>query len=100
MFDGFQKKPRVRSPALRVVAHALLGALMGLLSLLVLQRHLIRDPTMRLVNLAVSPWAAGAVMAFWRKHRRRIPAFSRRVHFAAGALFAFAFALARFLAAG
>lgn len=90
-----------RSAALSIIGHLIFGAIVGALSLLIIQHSLIEDPTARAVNLFASPIAAGGVTAAigWllRKRERETVPLER---FGYGFLFAFAFALVRFFALG
>jgi hypothetical protein len=90
-----------RSRALSILGHIMFGGIVGALSLLVVQHSLIDDPTARVVSLFASPIAAGAVTAAigWllrRNDRATVPL----ERFGYGFLFAFSFALVRFLALG
>ena len=82
---------------LAVLGHALLGALLGALSLWAWPHHLMRDGWPRLLNLVVTPVIAGLVMALLGRSRaRRGDAVLRIDRFAYGYLFALSMAVVRF----
>lgn len=55
-----------------VVAFVLIGAATGAASILAWPRLAIADPTLRLINLAVSPIICGVVMAVWGRAREHV----------------------------
>jgi len=84
-----------------IFGHVLLGAAIGAISLLAFPSHLVRDPTLRLVNAIASPLIAGVCMAtIGGLLRRRGRATVRIESFGYGVAFAAAFALVRFAFAG
>lgn len=88
---------RPRNPWLAAIGYATFGAVVGGLSLLVFAKHLVPVGTWRIVNLAATPLAVGALMAAlgaWRAKRGE-PVL-RIDRFSYGALFALAFALVRY----
>ncbi|WP_457418845.1 hypothetical protein [Roseateles sp. P5_E7] len=92
--EPFRRKPNVW---LAVLGYALLGALLGALSLWAFPNHLTRDGWPRLANLVVTPVIAGVAMALigrWRA--RRGDTVLRIDRFAYGYLFALAVAIVRF----
>lgn len=92
--EPFRRPP---SPWLAALGYALFGAAAGALSLWALPALLVQDPTLRLVNLALTPVAVGLAMSLmgaWRA-RRGDPVL-RIDRFAYGYLFALALALVRF----
>jgi hypothetical protein len=104
---GFQsiaetiKRPITGDPFLAAVGYALLGTLAGGVSLLIFPAEFIHDPTLRIVNLIVSPTVAGLTMMLigsWR--RRRGQDLVRLDHFSYGFLFALCMAAVRFQWAG
>lgn len=98
--EVFKRKPR-QNPALAFIGYALLGLIMGGLSLLFFPEHFIRDRSLRLVNLVITPCLAGFCMSAlgaWRQNRGlstiRLDSFSY------GFIFAFGMALIRSLFVG
>ena len=92
--EPFRRKPNVW---LAVLGYALLGALLGALSLWAFPNHLTRDGWPRLANLVVTPLLAGAAMALLGRWRaRRGDTVLRIDRFAYGYLFALAVAIVRF----
>ncbi len=66
------REPRATSPWLLATGYALLGALLGGLSLLAFPHALIHAPAARLLNLLLGPTASGLTMAIlgaWRRRR-------------------------------
>ncbi|NCT82734.1 MAG: hypothetical protein GXC94_06295 [Comamonadaceae bacterium] len=93
-----RKKPKVW---LAVLGYALLGALLGALSLWAFPSHLTREGWPRLANLVVTPLLAGLAMALLGRWRaRRGEPVLRIDRFACGYLFALAVAVVRFNFAG
>jgi hypothetical protein len=89
------RKPR--NPWLAGMGYAVFGAMAGGLSLLVFPSHLVAGEMMRIVNLVLTPIAAGLLMCAmgaWRA--RRGDAVLRIDRFAYGYLFALALAVVRF----
>ncbi len=89
----FQRAP---NPWLAAFGYALLGAMVGGLSLLVFPSHFV-PPPWRMLNLLATPVAVGGVMALlgaWRS--RRGDSVLRIDRFAYGYLFALSVALVRF----
>ena len=89
------RKPR--NPWLAGTGYAIFGAVAGGLSLLLFPSHLVTEETMRIVNLVLTPMAAGLLMCamgMWRA-RRGDPVL-RIDRFAYGYLFALALAVVRF----
>jgi hypothetical protein len=83
-------------PWLAALGYTILGAVAGLISVLVFPSLLIHLPYARLANLLVTPLLAGASMSLlgaWR--RRREQQLIRLDMFACGYLFALAMALVR-----
>lgn len=98
--EVFKRKPR-QDPVLAFVGYALLGVIMGGLSLLFFPKHLVRDRSLHPVTLIVVPILAGFCMSAlgaWRQNRGlstiRLDSFSY------GFVFAFGMALIRYLFAG
>lgn len=92
--EPFRKPP---NPWLAALGFLLIGAIVGGLSLLLFPDHLVTDPTWRLLNLGITPMAAGAFMAAmgaWRA--RRGEAVLRIDKFAYGYLFALSLGLVRY----
>ncbi len=102
---GFQSVKEVfRRPAtpwFAAIGYAILGAIAGLLSLLLFPKLLLAGTTARIVGLFVTPFVAGGLMTVlgaWR--RRREQALVRLDRFAYGYLFALAMAGVRFAFGG
>lgn len=95
----FRRRPA--SPWLAVPGHLVLGALAGAISLWFFPALFIEAAWLRVVNLALTPLAAGALMALlgaWRRSKQR--ATIRLDTFAYGFCFALSMALVRFFFAG
>ena len=89
------RKPR--NPWLAATGYAIFGAVAGGLSLLLLPSHLVTGEAMRMVNLVLTPIAAGLLMCAmgaWRAQRG--DTVLRIDRFAYGYLFALALAIVRF----
>jgi hypothetical protein len=87
---------KVLDPVVSAIGYALFGGLAGLLTLLLFPKLFIEPGWLRIVNLIVTPAAAGAAMAVlggWR--RRRGQELVRLDQFGYGFVFALALALAR-----
>ena len=85
------------NPWIAAVGYALFGAVLGWLSLLLFPSHLVTSQALRIVNLVLTPIAAGLLMCAmgaWRAKRGQ--AVLRIDKFAYGYLFALALALVRF----
>jgi hypothetical protein len=99
--DAGRGRASQRSPWLAAVGYVGLGACVGALSLLVFPDLWVTHPTLRMVNLLVSPVAAGVGMALVGKWRaKRGQAVLRIDKFAYGYLFAFGLGFIRFVFAG
>lgn len=84
-------------PFLAVIGYALSGSIAGGFSLLAFPTLFMESPTARILNLIITPIAAGLAMSAlgaWRA--RRGQTLIRLDHFGYGFLFAFAMALVRF----
>lgn len=94
MAEPFRRKPNVW---LAVLGYALLGTLLGAISLWAFPNHLTRDGWPRLLNLVVTPVLAGLAMALLGRWRaRRGDPVLRIDKFAYGYLFALAVAAVRY----
>ncbi len=90
--EPFKKSP---NPWLGAFGYALVGAALGGLSLLFFPQHMVQSGFWRIANLLLVPLLLGVFMALlhaWRQH-----GFLRLDRFCFGALFAFSFALVRFV---
>lgn len=58
-------KPKL-NPWLYVADYILLGVMLGCVSLFIFPAHLIHSKPLRLVNLVITPMAAGLCMAGWK----------------------------------
>jgi hypothetical protein len=97
MRESFRHTP---NPVIAAFGYLLLGAIAGGLSLLVLPSLLLASHTGRVVNLVLTPLAAGFVMSrlgAWR--RTKDQEVVRITHFTYGYLFALGMALVRFFVA-
>jgi hypothetical protein len=94
MGETFRRKP---NPGMAAIGYGMFGAVLGGLSLLVFRTPLITFGSGRLLNLVVTPIAAGLLMASlgaWKTRRGKV--VFRIDRFSYGYLFAFAFALVRY----
>ena len=85
------------NPWIAAIGYAIFGAVLGWLSLLVFPSHLVTSEALRIVNLILTPIAAGALMCAmgaWRAKRGQ--SVLRIDKFSYGYLFALALALVRF----
>ncbi|OOW71183.1 hypothetical protein Xmlh_08960 [Xanthomonas axonopodis pv. melhusii] len=92
--ESFERRP---SPGLAAVGYAIVGALLGGVSLWLLPQHFTATFGARLAALVIAPLVAGGLMAAlgaWRA-RRGDPVF-RIDRFSYGYLFALCFALMRY----
>lgn len=92
---------RHSNPVLAAIGLVMLGGLIGLLVARFLPERLLPSLLVPGVSLVLSPLAAGLVMrtfGMWRKRRGGDPSFLAT--FWGGALFAFSFALVRWLMVG
>jgi hypothetical protein len=90
------KRPKP-NPWVATVGYVMLGAMAGGISLWIFPASLIPSPAGRIVNLVVTPFVAGGVMAaFGAWRRRRGEELLRLDRFAYGFLFALAMAVVRF----
>lgn len=93
------RKPRPRRPVVSAIGHAFFGALLGGLSLLVLDHSMAHTFSGRLASLIVSPLLAGTLTALIGLRRKRGGRPTVMLEsFSYGLLFAFSFSLVRFLA--
>lgn len=93
------RKPRPRRPVVSAIGHAFFGALLGALSLLVLDHSMAHSFSGRLASLFLSPLLAGTLTALIGLRRRRGGRPTVLLEsFSYGLLFAFSFSLVRFLA--
>lgn len=95
------RRPQPPNPLLAALGYALFGAAAGALSLWLFPLLFVSSPTLRLVNLVLTPLLAGAVMALlgaWR--RRHEQATIRLDSFLYGYVFALTMALVRFVWGG
>ena len=94
---------RTRNPIFAFIGYALLGVIVGFISLLIFPRPLIRSASFRGINLhgiglLISPLLAGLVMSLIGSiRRRRGMSVIRLDSFGYGFIFAFGMALIRFL---
>jgi hypothetical protein len=94
MRETWRKPP---DPWLAAIGYALFGAIAGGLSLLFLPDLLVHSHSLQLMNVILTPVAAGlAMMAMGAWRRRRDQEIIRLDKFAYGYLFALALALVRF----
>jgi hypothetical protein len=95
--EVFRKRP-IQNPLLAAMGYFCLGALIGGISLLVVNHALIHHPTLRIVNLFLSPLLAGLVMmAIGSRRQKKGQAVVRLDRFGYAFIFAFGMALIRFL---
>jgi len=93
--DTFKRR---RNPMLSTIGFILWGAVAGGISLLILPASPIRNPDLRVINLIVTPVAAGLVMTLIGRMRdRKGQDLVRLDRFGYAFIFAFAMALVRFI---
>ena len=91
------EKPRDRNPFIAGFGYFFLGLIFGGLSLLLFRASFIVNPTLRLVNLFLSPVLIGAAMARLGAHRQKQgKELVFLGSFAHSAIFAFGLAMIRF----
>jgi hypothetical protein len=91
------RRPKPLHPLLAAMGYAILGAAAGAISVWIFPRLFIDGHALRVMNLVVTPFTAGAVMAAigaWR--RKRDEELIRLDRFAYGFVFALAMAAVRF----
>jgi VIT1/CCC1 family predicted Fe2+/Mn2+ transporter len=94
----FEKRP---NPVTAAFGYAMLGGIVGGLSLLLMPNHWLQNPGAQIANLIVSPIVAGIAMAIvgrWRESRGQ--ELIRLDRFSYGYLFAFVSTLVRYVFAG
>jgi hypothetical protein len=90
------RRPQPAHPALAAFGTLIFGAVAGAISLLIFPDLFIKLEWLRVLNLALTPLAAGALMAWIGRWRRRHEKEVIRLEsFAYGFCFAFAMALVR-----
>lgn len=94
MREPFRTPPK---PWLAAIGYAILGTIAGAISLLILPTLFVHSHGLQLMNVVVTPIAAGlAMMAIGAWRRRRDQELIRIDQFAYGYLFALAMALVRY----
>jgi hypothetical protein len=91
-------RKRPRNPLLASIGYLLWGGIIGMITIIFFPELMIKNPTIRILNLIVSPAIAGLAMSAigsWRKKKGQD--VLRIDSFLYGALFAFGLALARLL---
>ena len=92
------RRPKPIHPWLAAMGYLIFGGIAGALSLLLLPNLFIGTQWLRVANVALSPLAAGVIMAFvgswWRKHDKEV---IRLDSFAYGFCFALSMSLVRFI---
>jgi predicted PurR-regulated permease PerM len=91
-------RKRRRNPFLASIGYLIWGGIIGGVTIFVFPTLMIKNPTLRLLNLIISPIIAGLAMSAlgsWRKKRGQDTL--RIDSFIYGALFAFGLAIVRFL---
>lgn len=91
-------RKRKRNPVLASIGYLLWGGIIGGVTLLVFPMHMIKQPSLRMLNLFISPIVAGLAMSGIGALRKRKGQDLLRIDsFFYGALFAFGLAMVRFL---
>jgi hypothetical protein len=99
-FQAWSGPSRESRPILAFLGHAVLGAVLGWITLLVFPTLFIQSPMWQKVNLAVTPVLAGLTMsALGWVRRKQGKTLVRLDRFSYGFVFAFAMALVRYLGA-
>ena len=95
------RREREATPILAATGHLLLGAIAGILSLLIVPQRLAPHSPLPGLSLLLSPIGSGIAMhwlgEFWRERGKDRPVL---FSFRAGALFAFGMAVVRFVYVG
>ena len=95
------RRREAANPFIAAVGYALIGSVIGVVSLSVIPRRLLPTGGVRGASLAISPLVTGMLMrAYGEARRRRDLATTSLATFWGGATFAFFMALVRFLAYG
>lgn len=90
-------RKRRRNPILASIGYLLWGGIIGLITIIIFPALMIKNPTLRVLNLIISPAIAGLAMSVigsWRKKKGQD--LLRIDSFLYGALFAFGMAIVRF----
>jgi hypothetical protein len=92
------REREARNPVLAFVGYALLGIIVGGLSLLIFPQSFVRSAKLHWVSLVITPTLAGLVMSLvgWLRNRQGKTVI-RLDSFSYGFIFAFGMALVRFL---
>ena len=89
---------RESSPVLAFFGYAMLGAIVGGISLHLIKEPFIKNHTLRLLNLMITPVLAGLIMAkFGRLKEKKGMDIIRLDKFGYGFIFAFTMTLTRFI---
>ena len=96
--DVFNRRPH---PVFSTIGAAIMGAVAGGISLLIVSDAVIDDPNLRIVNLAVTPIVVGLLMvAIGRLRARKGEEIQALDRFHLAALFAFMMGMVRYFGAG
>ncbi|MDO5070767.1 MAG: hypothetical protein Q4D78_11360 [Neisseria zoodegmatis] len=87
-----KRKPR---PWLTLIGYAIIGALIGGISLLIFPEYFIRNEDLQILNLVLTPILAGGMICLLDRQRRRHTSSSWHFRFLCGFVFAFSMALVR-----
>jgi hypothetical protein len=91
-------RKRRRNPLLASIGYLLWGGIIGVITVFIFPVLMIKNPTVRILNLIISPLIAGLAMSAIGSWRRRKGQDLLRIDsFFYGALFAFGLAIVRFL---
>jgi hypothetical protein len=91
-------RKRRRNPFLASIGYLLWGGIIGVITIFFFPTLMIKNPTLRILNLFVSPIIAGFAMSAIGSLRRKRGQDTLRIDsFVYGALFAFGMAIIRFL---
>ncbi|WII73746.1 hypothetical protein QJS83_07635 [Bdellovibrio sp. 22V] len=92
--ETFKRKP---NPFVALIGYAVVGAICGGLSLLIVRNHFVNEGSLRVANLILTPLIVGALVSILGARRaKKGMELIRLDKFSYGYIFAFAMALVRY----